>query len=181
MPPEALETATFGLSDLAFWLVAGLTLAGAAWAVLSRNIVRSVFALLGAFLGVAGLYASLAADFLAVIQVLVYVGGILVLLLFAVMLTSRIELAPHSNRAGGPLAWLLAAGLAGSMGVVLIGLALRTPWVRAPEPLLLEPTTADLGHILLGPGLLPFELLGVVLLAVVVGSVVVARREGGGP
>ena len=112
--------------DLLFYLLALLVLGCASLVAFSRNIVRSAFALLGTFMGVAGLYAYLAADLLAVIQVLVYVGGILVVILFAVMLTGQIEDIRVSNRftnlpAGIGLLVLILALL---VGVV----ALRTQW-----------------------------------------------------
>jgi len=75
---------------LVFWIFAGLTLGSAFVVVLSRTLIYSAFALLVTFFGVAGLYVLLGADFLAATQLLVYVGGILVLLLFGVMLTHRI-------------------------------------------------------------------------------------------
>ena len=78
------------IGALIFYLVAALTIGSALIVAFSRNIVYSAFSLLGTFMGVAGLYAMLAADFVAVIQVLVYIGGILVLMIFAVMLTHRI-------------------------------------------------------------------------------------------
>jgi NAD(P)H-quinone oxidoreductase subunit 6 len=180
MPVEpSLAERAFSLADLAFYGLAALCVGCGLYAVLSRNIVRAVFALLGTFLGTAGLYACLAADFVAVVQLLVYVGGILVLMLFAVMLTSHIEVAFGSNRYLGPSATALGLLLGAGAAVMLVALALQAPWARSAAPLPYEPTTADLGRILLGPGLLPFELLGVVLLAVVVGAVVIARREEG--
>ncbi|HVO13555.1 MAG TPA: NADH-quinone oxidoreductase subunit J, partial [Vicinamibacteria bacterium] len=75
---------------LVFWAFAIVTVGSAAVVVLSRTLIYSAFALLGTFFGVAGLYAMLGADFLAATQLLIYVGGILVLLLFGVMLTHKI-------------------------------------------------------------------------------------------
>jgi len=180
MPLEpSLAERAFSLADLAFYGLAALSVGCGLYAVLSRNIVRAVFALLGTFLGMAGLYASLAADFVAVVQLLVYVGGILVLMLFAVMLTSRIEVAFRSNRYPGLPSTALGLLLGAGAAVMLVALALQAPWAPAETPLPYEPTTAELGRILLTRGLLPFELLGLVLLAVVVGAVVIARREEG--
>src|SRR6202158_6411924 len=99
-----------------FYLVAALTVVSAAGVAFSRNIVYSAFALMGSFMGVAGLYVFLAADFVAVIQVLIYVGGILVLILFAVMLTHRIADVRVSNRSVGRLAALVVLGLVGGGG-----------------------------------------------------------------
>ena len=77
------------LYTILFYMFAVITLGSACIVVFSRNIVRSAFALLFAFFGVAALYVFLLADFIAVTQLLIYVGGILVLILFAVMLTNR--------------------------------------------------------------------------------------------
>ena len=76
--------------DVLFYVIAGLTLAGAAAVALMRSILYSAIGLLAALLGVGALYVFLSADFLAVTQLLVYIGGVLVLILFAVMLTNRI-------------------------------------------------------------------------------------------
>lgn len=166
--------ASFDLGDMVFYLIAAVTVGCAAYAILSRNIVRAVFALLGTFFGMAGLYAMLSADFVAVIQLLVYVGGILVLMLFAVMFTSRIEKAQRSSRSAG----LLGMAGAGLIGLVIFGLlgslAVLAPW-RNTGPGEFEPTIDAVGQELLGSALLPFELLSVVLLGIVIGALVVAR------
>src|SRR3954469_21803897 len=89
------------LSAIAFLSLAGLTLGSAGIVAFSKNIIHSSLALLGTFVGIAGLYITLSADFLAATQILVYVGGTLTLILFAVMLTSRIEDMKVSNPRGG--------------------------------------------------------------------------------
>src|SRR6187549_4058037 len=98
------------LSVLAFFGLASLTLGSAGVVAFSKNIIHSTLALLGTFMGIAGLYVTLSADFLAATQVLVYVGGTLTLILFAVMLTSRIEDMKVSNpRAGLGIAFGLVS------------------------------------------------------------------------
>jgi NADH-quinone oxidoreductase subunit J len=122
-------------------------------------------------MGIAGLYITLSADFLAATQVLVYVGGTLTLILFAVMLTSRIEDMKVSNpRAGLGVAFALVTAVLLVLGKV----ATQTPWPSEPKPAI--PSTAKLGHAFLGEYLLPFELGSIVLLAAMIGSVVLARR-----
>src|ERR1041384_2232819 len=91
------------LSVVAFLSLAGLTLGSAGIVAFSKNIIHSTLALLGTFMGIAGLYITLSADFLAATQILVYVGGTLTLILFAVMLTSRIEDMKVSNPRGAIL------------------------------------------------------------------------------
>src|SRR5271156_7085883 len=85
------------LGAIAFMALAGLTLGSAGIVAFSKNIIYSTLALLGTFMGIAGLYITLSADFLAATQILVYVGGTLTLILFAGMLTSRIEDMKVSN------------------------------------------------------------------------------------
>ncbi|MBW1807360.1 MAG: NADH-quinone oxidoreductase subunit J [Deltaproteobacteria bacterium] len=159
------------LVDLVFYGVALVTIASAGYAVFTRNIVRAVFALLATFFGMAVLYGMLSADFVAVIQVLVYVGGILVLLLFAVMLTGNIEDAPRSSRSGGLIIGLLT-GVA--LLTLLIPLMLNAPWLQV-ESAIYSPTTAAIGEAILKEALLPFEVLSIVLLGIVIGAVVIAR------
>jgi NAD(P)H-quinone oxidoreductase subunit 6 len=90
-----------GLTDALFYVIAALTVAGAAGVALSRNILYSAIGLLMALLGVGALYVFLSADFVAVTQLLIYIGGVLVLILFAVMLTNRITEVNVSNASLG--------------------------------------------------------------------------------
>lgn len=153
-----------------------LTLASAAIVVFSTNLVRSAFALLLTFFGVAGIYVFLGADFLAATQVLIYVGGILVLLLFAVMLTHRIQDARLSNESRNKG----RAGLLAALVFVMLALmALATPWPRQSLPD--APTTGPLGEQFLSAYLLPFEAISVLLLVALVGAAVIARREEPAP
>ena len=109
------------LEAFIFYLLAALTIGSALIVALSHNLVHSAFALLGTFMGVAGLYAMLAADFVAVIQVMLYIGGILVLILFAVMLTHRIADVEVSNRTVGRIPAALLLGVVGTVMGVCIG------------------------------------------------------------
>jgi NADH:ubiquinone oxidoreductase subunit 6 (subunit J) len=159
------------LSVVAFLALAALTLGSAGIVAFSKNIIHSSLALLGTFMGIAGLYITLSADFLAATQILVYVGGTLTLILFAVMLTSRIEDMKISNPQGGIFA---AFGLVTAVLLVLGKVATQTPWPSEDRPVM--PSTAKLGHAFLGEYLLPFEVGSVVLLAAMIGAVVLARR-----
>ena len=158
-------------SNVGFFLLAALTLGSAFVVALSKNIIHSTVGLLGTFTGVAGLYITLSADFLAAVQILVYVGGTLTLILFAVMLTSRIEEVRRSNTSFAlwPAALVLLFVLA-----VLTKVARTTAWGAEARSAL--PSTARLGHAFLGEYLLPFELASIVLLAALIGAVVLARR-----
>ncbi len=158
---------------LIFYLLAALTVGSAMMVAFSRNIVYSAFSLLGTLMGVAGLYALLAADFVAVIQILVYVGGILVLIIFAVMLTHRIDDVAVSNRSVGRLPAALVIGV---VGVVMGAGVVTARWAQKADPQA-EPTTYGIGDAFLGQYILPFELASVVLLVVLIGAVVVSRKE----
>jgi NAD(P)H-quinone oxidoreductase subunit 6 len=162
-----------GIGDLLFYLIAAVTVLSAAGVAFSPNIVYSAFALMGTFMGVAGIYVFLAADFVAVVQVLIYVGGILVLMLFAVMLTHRIADVRVSNRSVGRLPALLIIVLVGG---VMGSAALGANW-KAVTPGTAQPTTYAIGNGFLTDYLLPFELASVVLLAALIGAVVLSRKE----
>lgn len=160
-------------SVVLFYAFAAFTVLTAAGVAFSRNIVYSAFALMGTLFGVAGLYVFLAADFVAAAQVLIYIGGILVLILFAVMLTHRIANVAVSNRSVGRVPALLVVG-----GVVAImGRAIVTTKWQIAGTLPDAPSTRAIGNGLLGPYVLPFELASFVLLAVLIGAVVVSRKE----
>lgn len=159
------------IGQAVFYLVAALTIGSAIIVAFSHNIVHSTFALLGAFMGVVGIYVLLAADFVAMVQLLVYVGGILVLTLFAVMLTQGIADVKISNRAVGTIPALLVTGLAGFVMLLAI---LRTPWHHGAGSAI-APTTYGIGNAFLGNYALPFELASLVLLAALVGAVVISR------
>jgi NAD(P)H-quinone oxidoreductase subunit 6 len=161
------------ISTAVFYLIAIITVGSAAVVAFSRNIIYSAFSLLGTFAGVAGLYVFLGADFVAGVQLLIYVGGILVLILFAVMLTHRITDVEITNRAAGRVPGLLIVGV---FLVILIQTIRETPWVRVKE-VAHQPTTAKIGDLFLENYLLPFELASLVLLAAMIGAVVLSRKE----
>ena len=161
------------ISTAVFYLIAIITVGSAVVVAFSRNIIYSAFSLLGTFAGVAGLYVFLGADFVAAVQVLIYVGGILVLILFAVMLTHRITDVEITNRAVGRLPGLMVVGI---FLALLIQTIRETPWVKAKE-LAHQPTTAQIGDLFLETYLLPFELASLVLLAAMIGAVVLSRKE----
>jgi len=163
----------FSFFPIVFYLLAAVTVASAAGVAFSNNIVYSAFALMGTLLGAAGLFVLLAADFVAVIQVLIYVGGILVLTLFAVMLTHRVADVRVSNRALGRWSTLLVIAAVGAM----MGRALAITTWHQVDPLVPTPTTYGIGDGLLTSYVLPFELASVVLLAALIGAVVLSRKE----
>lgn len=160
-----------------FYAIACLTVLGALGVALSPNVVYSAFSLMAALLGAAGLYVFLGADFVAAVQLLVYVGGILVLTLFAIMLTHQISEVQVSNRSVGRLPGLLLVGLVGlGMGYALF----HAPWHVADavaQQAAGAGTTYGIGDSFLNRYLLPFELASVVLLTALVGAIVLSRKE----
>ena len=161
------------VSTAVFYLVVAITLGSAMIVAFSRNIIYSAFSLLGTFAGVAGIYIFLGADFVAAVQLLIYVGGILVLVLFAVMLTHRITDVEITNRTAGRIPALIVVGVL----VYLLAQTVReTPWAKAKE-IVFAATTAKIGDLFLDTYLLPFELASLVLLAALIGAVVISRKE----
>ena len=161
------------LAQVIFYALAALTVGSAMLVAFSRNIVYSTFALLGAFMGVVGIYILLAADFVAMVQLLVYVGGILVLTIFAVMLTAGIGDVTVSNRAVGTGAGLFTVGIAGLRDVIR----------DCPDAVASGGDgygRADhlwIGNAFLGDYVLPFEVASLVLLAALIGAIVISRHE----
>lgn len=158
---------------VAFYLLAAFTAASALGVALTHNIVYSAFALMGTLLGTAGIFVLLGADFLGLVQLLVYVGGILVLSLFAIMLTHRIADVRVSNRSVGRG---VAALLVGAVFVGLVRTALRAEW-PSREVGSLQPTTYGVGNAFLTDFILPFEVASLVLLVALIGAVMVSRKE----
>ncbi|MEK7728852.1 MAG: NADH-quinone oxidoreductase subunit J [candidate division KSB1 bacterium] len=159
--------------DVMFYLFAAWTLASAALMVFARNIIYNAMGLLFTLIGIAALYVMLGADFLAATQMLIYVGGILVLLLFGVMLSQRftgLEMRTGTLRMWPAL--LVCAGVA----AIMIRLIMSNPWQvsNAPE---MAPTVKNLGLLLMTDYLIPFEIVSVLLLAALVGAAFIARRE----
>jgi len=163
------------VNDIVFYLFAAITVGSALVVVSTRNIMYSVFALMFTFFGVAGLYVLLNADFIAVTQILVYIGGILVLMLFGVMLTNKQTNVDIKTSVLSTLpAMILCAALAGTM----FGIFSNTSWFNGGLVKQdITATTQTLGTLMLTDYLLPFEIASVVLLVAIVGAAMIARKE----
>ena len=159
-------------SVIAFWLLAGLTVGSALGVVAVRDLIRALVLLITSFLGVAGLYITLSADFVAVAQVLIYAGAISVLLIFAIMLT---PLASRDNAE----TFLQVPGLllAGLVAFTIGFVSLETDWSIA-ERGGFEETASAIGEALLSKYVLPFEMASVLLLVAMLGAIVLVRPEG---
>jgi NAD(P)H-quinone oxidoreductase subunit 6 len=168
-----LEAAQVPLTDLLWYGLAAIAIGSAMITAFSRNIIYAGLALLGTFGAVGGMFIYLSADFLGVVQLLVYIGGILVLILFAVMLTHRIGDTDLNNPVVNRAASLgIGAGLLG----LLLFVAIRMPWAARDDLGPLEPTVHKLGAALIQDYFLPFQLAAVLLLAILVGAVVIVRK-----
>lgn len=161
------------LGDLVFLGIASLTLLSACVVTFSRNIVYSGFALLGTFGGAAGLFVLLSSDFVAITQLLIYVGGILILVLFAIMLTSRIGEIELTNNS---LNLKIAIPLMGLFLILLLSLLAKGDWVVS-ETESFYSMIRPIGHALLSQYLLPFEVISIALLGALVGAVVIVKKE----
>jgi NADH:ubiquinone oxidoreductase subunit 6 (subunit J) len=156
-----------------FYILAAFTVWAAAVVVLGKNIVRAAVALIFSFCGMAALYVLLDAEFLAAVQVLIYVGGITILLLFAIMLTSGISsTAARVVNDQTLLSAVAAIGLLiGLIYATTHGIAVLSGPPRLPE------TAPFLGRALLTTYALPFEAVSILLLAGMVGAIILARKE----
>ena len=164
------------MEAFAFYLFAGVSLISALAIVLSRNIVRSAVWLLGTLSGVACLYFLLNANFIAAIQLIVYAGGTLILIIFGVMLTSKSPWAHFSATRGQVVAALIVAALLGG-GMCALMLQTRWPSGSAGRELAQSPLVEEIGKALLTDYLVPFEVASVLLLVVMIGAAYLSRPE----
>ena len=166
------------LDAIFFYSFALITLAGAVLTVTRRNAVHSAIWLIVSLLGVAGLYLLLHAEFLFATQIVLYIGGIMVLFLFVIMLVNLDDAAKHSQFNGQR--WLALAC------AVLVGAAILAMLTKGPAALALPPAIAATNPIgnteaisesLFRDYLLPFEVASILLLVAIVGSVVMAKKR----
>ncbi|HLX11746.1 MAG TPA: NADH-quinone oxidoreductase subunit J [Bacteroidota bacterium] len=160
--------------DSIFYLFAFITIVSGAVVVFSRNIIYSAFSLLFTFFGVAGIYVLLSADFLAVAQVLIYVGGILVLLLFGVMLTNKVV---DVDMKTGTLQTLPASIIVAITAGSLCGVFYVTDWKISHNTPMYSTTTNAIGEMFMTTYILPFEIVSVVLLVALIGAAYIARKS----
>ena len=170
MPPIAEITEL-----IVFVLLAGAGVIGSLGVVLLPNIVYAAFLLGGVFLAVAGLYLMLNASFIAAAQVLIYVGAVNVLILFAIMLVNKKEAMAASPGMG--LRRLLSSGVCLGLLTLLLRVAFTTPWATPGPQSIGEDAVIRLGEHFFSDYLLPFELASVLLLMAMIGAIVLARRD----
>ena len=162
----------------AFWILSAVTVGASLAVFLSRNLIHAIVFLVLAFLGVAGLFLTLSADFVAVAQVLIYAGAVSILMVFAVMLT---PLAARDNANSLYVVPGVLLGAAFAAGVVFVAVDARSSW-NVVADLGADPfptTVGAIGDLLLGRYLLAFEVASVLLLAALVGAIVLVREDEG--
>ncbi|MEY2425645.1 MAG: NADH-quinone oxidoreductase subunit [Actinomycetota bacterium] len=159
--------------NVAFWAIAIVMIVAAFQVVSSTNVVRAALALVIVLAGVAGQYILLAAEFTAVVQVLVYIGAVVVLFLFGIMVTrARIGHESDLDNTSRLPAFIVSAALF----ALLIAL-LRDAFGRAHINVATPSTSGEIGDAIFSTYLVPFEVASVLLLAALVGAIVLARRD----
>jgi len=162
------------MADFIFWLIWVLIVASAVLVAFGKNLIHSVFALMGTFIGVAGIYIFLNADFLAVTQIVVYVGGILVLLVFGIMLTNKISTARISQSSlQETLGVLVVLGLL----AIILSAVLGYDWRSFGSGVAFDSTVEGIGKLLFSDYLILFEIAAVLLLGALIGAATLARKE----
>ena len=163
-------------STIIFFMLAALTLVSAVLAVSTRHIFRAAIFLLFTLMGVAGLYFWMQYDFIAAVQIIVYVGGITVLIIFSIFLTQQAgELLPKPT-----IGRQLFSALAALCGFALIMLQVYQHTFTGNTSQPVQPTVANIGNQMLGVNdggyALPFEVVSILLLAALIGCIVIAMR-----
>ena len=161
------------LGQILFFSIILLIVLSSFWVVVSPNLVHSAVSLLFTFFGVAGLYVFLYADFIAAAQVIIYVGGILVLIIFGVMLTNKIDDPNLSNLSKNQL---IASIFCLILFVFQMQIIFNTNWFVS-ELITRESTVNDIGMLLLTTYLLPFEVVSILLLAALIGAAMLSRKK----
>ena len=163
------------VTQVIFIILSAVALIGALGVVLSRNLFHAAIFLVLSFVGVAGFYVLLEAEFLAMIQILVYVGAISILIIFAIMLSRRL-MSPDFRASNEQWLWALVAAVALFAILVIVLIQVDWPVAQAEVP---DGTLVELGKALVDPGqyLLVFEVASILLLVALVGAVIIARER----
>ncbi|GAB6283096.1 MAG: NADH-quinone oxidoreductase subunit J [Ignavibacterium sp.] len=168
------------LYDLIFYIFAFATIASAFFVVVTKNIIYAAFSLLLTLFSIAGIFVLLGADFLSIIQLIVYVGGIVILILFGVMLTNKITNVPLKTETTFILPATIILGIFSGL---LIAIIINTDWATVNNQLSnsgknsFMPTAKDLGFLLMNQYVIYFELLGMILLIALIGAASIARKK----
>ncbi|MEW6182805.1 MAG: NADH-quinone oxidoreductase subunit J [Bacillota bacterium] len=162
--------------NVAFAAMTAMVIGGGLGVVFFRNIFYAAVSMVVCFLGVSGIYFSLQADFLAVMQVLIYIGAVAIVIAFAIMLTRRGRMVDTNRFTGNLTQVALSLLVVGILGGVLIQLGINTPW-KISGAALPPDLTRFLGEAMMSRLAIPFEIAAVLLLVALVGAVMVALEE----
>jgi len=170
-----MEPAATFWDQITFWILAACVVGGALYTMTRRNPVTAVMSLVGTFFALAATYATLSAHFLAIIQILVYAGAIMVLFIFVVMILNREEVAPVALRGLGARILGVVAGL--YLVFVFARVIHLGTSAAVPVPSETFGTVASIGDLLFRDFLYPFESISLLLLVAIVGGVVISRSH----
>jgi len=162
--------------DTIFWILSIITIIGAVMAITLRNLIHCVLSLILFFLGIAGHYFLLRADFLGAVQVLIYIGAVAVLMLFAIMLTRHVtgDEGPREVLGGK---WWAGMGTAVIIAGLLWAIIRKDQIAQALPAGVAKTSVAEIGKALVGDWVVPFEAMAVLLTAALIGAVVIALEE----
>ena len=162
---------------IAFFGFALIVIVSAGGVAFSRKMMYSAFSLLFTFFGVAGLYVLMNADFIAVTQIMVYIGGILILIIFGIMLTSKFtDLQIKSGTTG--IVQIVLASIATLIGAFfLVTEFVATDWFVSPQPIIATNSIEPIGQLLLTKYFLAFQIAAILLLIAFIGAAKIARRK----
>lgn len=158
-------------SLIVFWILAFVVVAFALFTVLAKNLIHSALFMVLSFVGVAGLYTLLNADFLASVQLIVYVGAISVFIIMGVMVTQR-----KSIKESNPFGRSKVSGAIVAIAVfaVMAAVAVKTEWAVSNAPLP-DSTVKLLANALMTDFVIPFEIAGVLLTVAMIGAIIIAK------
>lgn len=162
--------------EATFWILSAITVLGALFAITLRNLIHCVLSLILFFLGIAGHYFLLRADFLGAVQILIYIGAVAVLMLFAIMLTRHVTGDEGPREVLGGKWWT-------GMGTAIIIAGLLWAIIRKDQLANVLPisgaqtSVAEIGKALVADWVVPFEAMAVLLTAALIGAVVIALEE----
>ena len=161
--------------DIPFIILSLITLGGAVWAVTLRNLMHGVLSLVLFFFGIAGFFFYLNADFVGWVQILVYVGAVAILAIFAIMLTHNLTAADEPGFFS--LRWLTGAAVAAAVGAVLWAAIRSNPALSLAAPTGVASPVGDIGRKMMTDWVVPFEVVSLLLTAAMIGAIVIAMEQ----
>ena len=164
----------YPIVQAALYAVMAFSILAAIGVVLLPNIFHAALCLVGTLLGIAGIYLALQAEFIAVVQILIYVGGVMTLVIFAIMMTERMADVTVSQAHQLSLA---AFGAGILFLTIIIKIMSKSSWIINAKSNNAHLSPAVLGNLMLGPYVFPFEIISVVLIVALIGAMIIAKKE----